>query len=152
MVSDAGMPGISDPACRAVRAAIHAGYIIEVIPGPSSVVTALAGSGLPVARFCFEGFLPRKTGARQKKLEEISEYTGTIIFFVGPHHLLKYIGEMIGVFGDRPACVARELTKIHEEYVRGKLSEIHARYQDRKVKGEITLCIAGAGVESNYFD
>jgi len=152
MVSDAGMPGISDPAFRAVRIAIQNGFEVLVIPGACAVVTALAGSGLPVDRFCFEGFLPRKSGARQKKMESISEYPGTVIYFIGPHHLVKYIEDMIAVFGDRPACVARELTKIHEEYTRGRLSEILEDYQSRKIKGEITLCVAGSGVESNYFD
>ena len=145
LVSDAGMPGISDPAFRAVRMAIEEGFTIEVIPGPSAVVTALAGSGLPVGRFAFEGFLPAKKGARKRRLTEVSDYSGTLIFFTGPHHLLRDLAEMEEHLGDRSACVARELSKVHEEYVRGTLSELAQRFADRRIRGEITFVVEGSG-------
>jgi len=144
LVTDAGTPGISDPAYRAVRLALEAGATVSVVPGPSAVTAALAGSGLPVDRFSFEGFLPRKAGNRARRLAEIAGYTGTLIFFVGPHHLPKYLTEMLEALGDRPACVARELTKLHEEFVRGSLGELAARYGNTAVKGEITLLVGGA--------
>ncbi len=143
VVSDAGTPGISDPAYRAVRKALEVGAIVTVIPGPTAVIAALVGSGLPVDRFCFEGFLPRKKGARRKRLEEAGRYPGTLIFFIGPHHLSRYLFEMYEVLGDRPACVARELTKLHEEYVRGALGELATIYSECSVRGEITLLVGG---------
>ena len=145
LVSDAGMPGISDPAFRAVRMAVDEGFIIEVIPGPSAVITALAGSGLATNRFSFEGFLPAKKGARRRRLEEMSDYRGSLIFFTGPHHLLRDLGEIREHLGERPACVARELTKIHEEYARGTLSELAERFSKVRIRGEMTLVIGGSG-------
>jgi len=152
LVSDAGMPGISDPAYKAVRAAVSGGYKIEVIPGPSAVITALVASGLPVDRFSFEGFLPRKKGARTRRLEEISTYGGSIIYYLGPHHLLKYFDEMKSVFGNRPVCVAREMTKIHEEYIRGNIAEVVRYFSNGKIRGEITLVVGGAALASDFFD
>ena len=143
LVTDAGMPGISDPAYLAVRTALDEGAGISVIPGPSAVTAALAGSGLPVDRFSFEGFLPRKAGNRRRRLTEVSAYPGTLIFFVGPHHLSRCLSEMLEILGDRPACVARELSKLHEEFVRGTLEELNLRYRDTAVRGEITLLVAG---------
>jgi 16S rRNA (cytidine1402-2'-O)-methyltransferase len=145
LVTDAGMPGISDPSYRAVRAALDAGAEVTVVPGPSAVTTALAGSGLPVDRFCFEGFLPRKRGKRLGRLEEMSGYPGTLIYFVGPHHLLRQLRETLEVMGDRSACVAREMTKLHEEFVRGRLSELVLEFESRRPRGEITLLVAGSG-------
>ena len=144
MVSDAGMPGISDPAFRAVRLAIEGGYRVEAVPGPSAVITALAASGLPVARFAFEGFLPLKKGARRRRIEEMAGYTGTLILFTGPHHLLRDLAELRDVLGDRPACVAREMTKLFEEYARGTLSELTAKFAAIPIRGEITLVVEGA--------
>ncbi len=152
LVSDAGMPGISDPAYKAVCAALRGGYSVEVIPGPSAVVTALVASGLPVARFSFEGFLPRKTGARSRRFDEMSTYSGSIVYYVGPHHLLKYLKEMIGIFGNRPVCVAREMTKMHEEYIRGSIAEVSEYFNGRKVRGEITLVVGGAALTPDFFD
>ena len=152
LVSDAGMPGISDPAYKAVNAAVRAGYGVEVIPGPSAVITALVASGLPVDRFAFEGFLPRKKGARTRRLEEISTYNGSIVYYMGPHHLLKYLEEMKNVIGNRPACVAREMTKMHEEYVRGTIAEVAEYFSNRKIRGEITLVVGGAALKSDFFD
>ncbi len=144
LVTDAGTPGISDPAFRAVRKALEIGALVTVVPGPSAVTAALAGSGLPVDRFSFEGFLPRKIGHRRRRLEEIAGYTGTLVFFAGPHHLARYLGEMLEILGNRPACVARELTKIHEEFVRGSLEVLYLMYKDSPVRGEITLLVGGA--------
>ena len=152
LVSDAGMPGISDPSFKAVRIALREGYRIEVIPGPTAVTTALVGSGLPVDRFAFEGFLPRKVGARKRKIEEMSSYSGSIVYFIGPHHLMKYLGEMHGVLGNRPVCIAREITKVHEEYIRGNITDIIGRFGDRKVRGEITLVVGGKELGEDYFD
>ena len=152
LVSDAGMPGISDPSFKAVRIAVREGFQIEVIPGPTAVTTALVGSGLPVDRFAFEGFPPRKIGARKRRLEEMSSYNGSIVYFIGPHHLQKYLGEMHGILGNRPVCVAREMTKVHEEYVRGNISDVIRRFGDRKVRGEITLVVGGKELGEDYFD
>jgi len=145
LVTDAGMPGVSDPSFRAVRAALEVGAEVTVVPGPSAVTTALAGSGLPVDRFCFEGFLPRKKGKRLARLREMAEYPGTLIYFVGPHHLLRQLRETAEVMGDRRACVARELTKLHEEYARGRLTELAEEFARRKPRGEITLLVEGRG-------
>ncbi len=152
LVSDAGMPGISDPSFKAVRIAVQEGFQIEVIPGPTAVTTALVGSGLPVDRFAFEGFLPRKIGARKRKIEEMSSYTGSIVYFIGPHHLLKYLGEIQGILGNRPVGIARELTKVHEEYIRGNISDVIRRFGDRKVRGEITIVVGGKELGEDYFD
>ncbi|MCD4702049.1 MAG: 16S rRNA (cytidine(1402)-2'-O)-methyltransferase [Candidatus Aegiribacteria sp.] len=152
LVSDAGMPGISDPAYKAVSSAVRGGHIVEVIPGPSAVITALVASGLPVDRFSFEGFLPRKKGARTHRLEEMFTYTGSIVYYIGPHHLLKYLEEMRSVFGNRPVCVAREMTKIHEEYVRGCIADVVENFSNRKIRGEITLVVGGAVLSSDFFD
>jgi 16S rRNA (cytidine1402-2'-O)-methyltransferase len=145
LVTDAGMPGVSDPSFRAVRAALEVGAEVTVVPGPSAVTTALAGSGLPVDRFCFEGFLPRKRGRRLSRLREMSEYPGTLVYFVGPHHLLRQLEETREVMGDRRACVARELTKMHEEFARGRLSALAEEFARRKPRGEITLLVEGSG-------
>lgn len=152
LVSDAGMPGISDPSFKAVRIALQDGYTVEVIPGPSAVVTALVGSGLPADRFCFEGFLPRKKGARERRLVEMSSYRGSIVYFIGPHHLLKYLREMKEILGDRPVCIAREMTKVHEEFIRGNISLIIEQLDGKKVRGEITLVVGGTEPAGDYFD
>lgn len=144
LVTDAGMPGVSDPCFRAVRLAVECGARVEVIPGPSAALTALVASGLPPDRFFFEGFLPRKPGQRVNRLGEISGLPHTIIFFVGPHHVSKVLADLLDVFGDRPACLAREMTKLHEEYIRGTVSEILAASNSRVLKGEITLVVGGA--------
>lgn len=144
MVSDAGTPGVSDPAYRAVQAAIEAGASVSVVPGPSAVTTALVASGLPTDRFAFEGFLPRKAGPRRTRILSMASYTGTLVFFAGPHHTGKLLAELQGFLGDRRCCVARELTKVHEEYVRGTLGELAERYAVTPPKGEVTILVAGA--------
>lgn len=152
LVSDAGMPGISDPAYRAVRAALGEGHQVTAVPGPTALVCALAASGLPTDRFAFEGFLPRKSGARTARLEEMSAYGGSIVYYLGPHHLLRYLEEMRRILGNRPVCVAREMTKLHEEYVRGTIETAAEHFAGKKVRGEITLVMGGAGVRSEIFD
>ncbi len=152
LVSDAGMPGISDPAYRAVRAALTGGFQVEAVPGPSAVICAVAASGLPTDRFSFEGFLPRKTGARSARLAEMSTYGGSLVYYVGPHHLLKYLEEMKDVLGNRPVCVARELTKLHQEFVRGSIEEVAEHFASGNVRGEITLVVGGAAMKPGFFD
>ena len=146
LISDAGMPGISDPGFLAVRAAKQAGFNVIVIPGPDAATTALVASGLPSDRYVFEGFLPHKKG-RQKRLQQLSEEERTIILYESPKRLVKLLGELVKYFGEeRLAAVARELTKTFEEVLRAPLSELQQNFSERdSVKGEIVVVIAGAG-------
>ncbi len=142
LVSDAGMPLISDPGYRLVRAAIDSGIRVEAVPGASAAATALAASGLPTDSFYFGGFLPAKSGQRLRALEALKDETATIIFYEAPHRIVETLGAVREVLGDRPVVVARELTKVHEEFLRGTASEIIAALAAREsVKGEITLLI-----------
>lgn len=144
VVSDAGMPTVSDPGYRVVVAAIAAGHTITVVPGPSAVLVALAASGLPTDRFCFEGFLPRKGEQRRRRLAELATEPRTMVFFEAPHRISEFLDDARGAFGeDRPAAVSRELTKTYEETKRGGLAELAAWAADG-VRGEITVVIAGA--------
>lgn len=144
VVSDAGMPTVSDPGYRVVVAAIAAGHRITVVPGPSAVLVALAASGLPTDRFCFEGFLPRKGEQRRRRLAELASESRTMVFFEAPHRLSEFLQDARGAFGDdRPASVSRELTKTYEETRRGGLAELAAWAADG-VRGEITVVVAGA--------
>jgi 16S rRNA (cytidine1402-2'-O)-methyltransferase len=143
VISDAGSPGISDPAYRVVRAAIEAGLEIEALPGPTSIIPALTASGLPTDRFHFEGFLPVKSGGRKKRLEVLKERHCTLIFFESPHRILKTLAAATEILGERPACLAREISKLHEQFLRGTLGEIQAELEKRTVKGELVLVIAG---------
>lgn len=144
VISDAGTPGISDPGFLIIREALKAGIETEALPGPAAFVPALVNSGLPCDRFVFEGFLPAKKG-RQTRLTELQDEKRTMIFYESPHRLSRTIRDLADVFGEtRQAVVARELTKIHEEYLRGELGELTAKYEDKKVKGEIVIIVAGA--------
>ena len=144
IVSDAGLPGISDPGYRVVQAAIAAGVRVIPIPGPSAVDTAIVASGLPTDSFLYAGFLPARSGQRIKTLEELAAEKATLVFYEAPHRLLRALQDALSVLGDRQAVVARELTKTHEEFLRGTLAEIHADLAAREsVKGEIVLLIAG---------
>ncbi|MEX5718218.1 16S rRNA (cytidine(1402)-2'-O)-methyltransferase [Geodermatophilus maliterrae] len=144
LLTDAGMPSVSDPGYTLVRAAIEAGVDVTSVPGPSAVTTALAVSGLPVDRFCFEGFLPRKGGERRSRLAELADERRTMVFFESPHRLADALRDAAAALGpDRAAAVCRELTKTHEEVRRGPLSELAAWAADG-VRGEITLVVAGA--------
>jgi len=144
LVTDAGMPSVSDPGYRLVAAAVAAGYRVTAVPGPSAVLTALAVSGLPVDRFCFEGFLPRKTGERARRLAELAGEPRTLVFFEAPHRTAEALAALAEAFGDgRRGAVCRELTKTYEEVVRGPLSELVAWAQG-EVRGEVTLVVEGA--------
>ena len=144
LVTDAGMPSVSDPGYRLVVAALDAGVDVIAVPGPSAVLTALAVSGLPVDRFCFEGFLPRKAGERGRRLAALATEQRTMVFFEAPHRTATALEAMVGAFGaDRPAAVCRELTKTHEEVRRGPLADLVAWAHDG-VRGEVTVVVAGA--------
>ncbi|GAA4534467.1 MULTISPECIES: 16S rRNA (cytidine(1402)-2'-O)-methyltransferase [Nonomuraea] len=143
VITDAGMPGVSDPGYRLTRLAVEAGVTVTALPGPSAVTTALAVSGLPSDRFCFEGFPPRKPGDRARRLEALAREERTMVFFEAPHRLAASLEAMAGAFGaDRPAAVCRELTKTYEEVRRGGLGEL-AAWAEAGVKGEITVVVAG---------
>lgn len=143
LVSDAGTPGISDPGFLLVRAAREAGLTVNCLPGPTAFVPALVNSGLPADRFVFEGFLPHKKG-RKTRIENLLEETRTMIFYESPHRLMKTLTQFSEVFGeDRLACVSRELTKVYEENIQGTLAELILYYQERPIKGEIVLTLAG---------
>lgn len=144
VVTDAGMPSVSDPGYRLVAAAIAAGVDVTAVPGPSAVLTALALSGLPVDRFTFEGFLPRKPGERAKRFAELAKEQRTMIFFEAPHRLAASLKDMADGFGaDRRTAVCRELTKTYEEVKRGTAAEL-AEWAADGVRGEITVVVAGA--------
>ncbi|MDP9864962.1 MULTISPECIES: 16S rRNA (cytidine(1402)-2'-O)-methyltransferase [Streptosporangium] len=143
VITDAGMPGVSDPGYRLTSLAVEAGITVTSLPGPSAVTTALAVSGLPSDRFCFEGFLPRKPGERARRLDGLAREERTMVFFEAPHRLAAGLGAMAETFGaDRPAAVCRELTKTYEEVRRGGLGEL-AEWAAKGVKGEITVVVAG---------
>jgi 16S rRNA (cytidine1402-2'-O)-methyltransferase len=146
LATNAGMPSISDPGYRLVAAALEAGAKVVALPGPSAVPTALAASGLAVDRFAFLGFVPKKPGAREKFLADAAARSETVIFFESPERLAGTLAEAAGAFGpERRAVVARELSKLHEEYARGKLAELAARFEAQPPKGEITVLVAGRG-------
>ncbi len=144
VVSDAGTPLVSDPGYQIVQAAIACGMQIVPIPGPSAFLLALVGSALPCDRFVFEGFLPDRQKTRRKKLEGLKDERRTIIFYVAPHDLMNALELVHSILGDRQACLARELTKLHEEFLRGTMSEIIGKVSERGVRGEYVLVIAGA--------
>jgi 16S rRNA (cytidine1402-2'-O)-methyltransferase len=145
LVSDAGTPLISDPGYRLVRAAIGANISVVSIPGPSAVIGALAASGLPTDSFRFCGFLPPKSGPRRKILEQLKHETCTLIFYEAPHRILDALGDVVAMMGARNVVIARELTKLHEEFLRGIADEVRAKLAARPaIKGEITLLIGKA--------
>lgn len=148
LLTDAGMPLVSDPGYRIVRAAIDAGIRVTCVPGPSALTAALAVGGLPVERFCFEGFLPRRAAERRRRLTELAAETRTMVFFEAPHRIFATLTDMAKAFGPgRAAVVCRELTKEHEEIRRGTLQEL-AQWAQSGVRGELTLLVAGATEES----
>ena len=152
LVSDAGMPGISDPGERVVRRVVDAGHSVVVVPGPSAPVAAVAVSGLATDRWCMEGFLPRKGSARSDRLAELAVEERTMVLFESPHRLAATLGEMVRVVGpDRRAVVAREITKLHEEFVRGTVAELAERFAEPP-KGEIVLVLEGAPPPSEVGD
>jgi 16S rRNA (cytidine1402-2'-O)-methyltransferase len=144
LVTDGGMPSVSDPGYRLVSAAVAAGVPVTAVPGPSAVTTALALSGLPSDRFCFEGFLPRRPGERRRALEALRDERRTLVLFEAPHRLAATLADAAGILGqDRPAAACREMTKTYEEVRRGTLAELAAWAADG-VRGEITLVVGGA--------
>jgi 16S rRNA (cytidine1402-2'-O)-methyltransferase len=146
LATDAVMPSVSDPGYRLVAAAVAAGVPVTVVPGPSAVLAALAVSGLPVDRFCFEGFLPRKAGERARRLAGLADEERTLVFFEAPHRTATALAAMAEAFGPaRPAAVCRELTKTHEEVRRGGLGEL-ADWAAGGVRGEVTVVVSGAVV------
>ncbi len=144
LVTDAGMPGLSDPGYRLVRACVEQGVPIEVVPGPTASVSALAISGLPPARFVFEGFLPRKSGERRRRLEELKDEPRTLVIYESPHRIEALLTDAADVLGSRSAALVRELTKMHEEVRRGPLPELLAGVRSEPPRGEIVLVVEGA--------
>ena len=145
VVTDAGMPGISDPGERLVSAVVRAGLTVEVVPGPSAGVAALVGSGLPTGRYVFEGFLPRKAGARAERLAELVDERRTLVFYEAPHRIDKTLADLAAAFGpDRRVVVARELTKLYEEFWRGSLAEAASWAAETPPRGEIAIVLDGA--------
>ncbi len=143
VVSDAGTPGISDPGFLVVREAVRAGVEVTCLPGATAFVPALVASGLPCDKFCFEGFLPQKKG-RQTRLAQLSEEPRTMVFYESPHRVLKALQQFVEVFGpERPAAVCRELSKIHEECVRGTLTELLAHFTENEPRGEFVIIVGG---------
>lgn len=144
LVSDAGTPGISDPGFLLVRTCVEEGIEVETLPGATAFVPAVVSSGCPCDRFCFEGFLPVKKG-RQTRLQELSEETRTMIFYESPHRLVKTLEQFAEFFGPERGCsVAREISKIHEEHMRGTLSEVAQWYREHEPRGEIVIVVEGA--------
>lgn len=147
VISDAGTPGISDPGFLVARAAVQAGIQVIALPGPTAFVPALVSSGLPCDRFAFEGFLPPKKG-RQTRLEVLQEETRTMIFYESPHRVVKTLAQFIEFYGaERQVAVCREISKVHEECVRGTLEEVLGHFQEVEPRGEFVIILAGAEVE-----
>jgi 16S rRNA (cytidine1402-2'-O)-methyltransferase len=153
LVSDAGTPLISDPGYRVVHEAVGKGYLVVPLPGASAALAALAASGLPTDQFRFIGFLPPKAGARRRMLQSLTAETATVIAYESPHRILESLGDMAEIFGARPLVLARELTKLHEEFLRGPAAVILEELERRgSVKGEITLVIGRAEAQSEIAD
>jgi 16S rRNA (cytidine1402-2'-O)-methyltransferase len=144
LVSDAGMPLVSDPGHRLVTLCVRHHIAVVPIPGPSALLASLSASGLPNEEFLFVGFLPARSGERRRALERLRIEDRTVIFYEAPHRIAECIADAREILGDRPACVAREVTKLHEEFLRGKLSEIATSLEERPARGEITLLIGPA--------
>ena len=143
LVSDAGTPGISDPGFRLIRTAIDNQISVIPIPGPSAVIAALSVSGLPTDAFLFRGFLPHKSKKKRDLLNELKEARETLVFYESPHRILETLKDILEILGDREMVLTRELTKIYEEILRGKVGEIQTQIGERQLKGEITLVVSG---------
>lgn len=147
LVSDAGMPGISDPGAIVIEAAVEAGYRVVPVPGPTALIAALVGSGLAMDRFVFEGFLPRGERRRRERLELLSADERTLLFYEAPHRLLGTLKAMVSPFGaERSVVIARELTKVHESFVRGRLAEVIDHFTAKPPRGECVIVVAGRSV------
>lgn len=157
LVTDAGMPAVSDPGYHLITGALEAGVAVDVIPGPSAVLTALVASGLPTARFAFEGFLPRKDGDRRRRLQALAADERTLVFFEAANRVAGTLAALLEAFGPRRAALARELTKLHEEVVRGTLPELVRQLAEQvgggeAVRGEITLVVEGAAPSAGVLE
>jgi len=148
LVSDAGTPLLSDPGYRLVREAIKAAIPVVPLPGPSAMTALLSVSGLATDRFVFEGFLPARRGERRERLGALREEKRTMVFYEAPHRLKESLGDLLEILGDREAVMGREITKIHEEFLRGRLSEMRARVESEEPRGEITLAVGGSEGEA----
>lgn len=152
LVTDAGMPGISDPGEDLVRLAVEAGVTVVPVPGPTAFVTALVGSGLPTGSFAFEGFLPTKNKDRRAALERLKGERRTFVLYEAPHRLMETLEDLREALGDRPMTAARELTKLHEEFVRGTPAELIAHFEARAPRGEFVLVVHGAPEQAVVID
>ncbi len=152
LVSEAGMPGLSDPGYRLVNAAIESGFRVIPVPGPSAAVAALVSSGLPTDNFLFLGFLPRQQQARRTALAEVTRLPYTLVLYEAPHRLLAALSDMQEILGDRQLCVGRELTKLHEEMWRGSISQALAYFSQGKIRGEVSLVVSGASDDIDRWD
>jgi 16S rRNA (cytidine1402-2'-O)-methyltransferase len=148
LVSDAGTPAINDPGYELVKAALEAGHAVSPVPGPSAPIAALAASGLPTDSFLYLGYLPRKSSERRDFVGQVSNLTYTLIFFETPHRLRESLVDLEVVLGDRQICAAREISKVHEEFVRGRISEVRAHFTAHEPRGEFVLVVAGQTVVS----
>jgi len=144
LLCDAGTPMISDPGYRLVIESIRVGVQVIPLPGPSAVIAALSAAGLPTDRFGFEGFLPAKKSERRSTLESLKEDTRTLIFYEAPHRLKETLADMADIFGNREIAIGREISKVHEEFLRGAMRELIAKLEQQNVRGEITLIVQGA--------
>lgn len=142
LITDAGMPGLSDPGARLIRACIERNLPYAIIPGVSAILTGLVGSGFPLEQFCYRGFLPVKSGGRERELRDAAERKETSVFFESPHRINKTLAACAAIMPERPLCVARELTKKFEEFRRGTAAELLAHYEAHPARGEITLLIS----------
>jgi 16S rRNA (cytidine1402-2'-O)-methyltransferase len=149
LISDAGTPGLSDPGYELIRAALERGHAIVPLPGATAAITALVASGLPTDSFVFVGFLPRKAGERRRMLEDVQAERRTLIFYEAPHRVAETLADMLAVFGNRSMCVARELTKLHEEIWRGSIAAALQHFGG-EVLGEFVLVVAGAPEEERW--
>ena len=143
LVSDAGTPAINDPGYELVKAALEAGYTVSPVPGPSAPIAALAASGLPTDSFLYLGYLPRKGSERKEFVGRVTNSPYTLIFFETPHRLLEALLDLENVLGDRPMCAAREMSKVHEEFVRGRISQVRAHFTEHEPRGEFVLVVSG---------
>ncbi len=150
LITDAGSPGISDPGERLVAEALERGVSVVPVPGPTALVAALSASGLPTGRFHFLGFLPRKGPERRAMLEEVAQLSATLVLYESPRRLGETLADLLEAWGDRRACVARELTKVHEEFVRALLSELAARYAAEEPRGEVVVLVEGRTGERRW--
>jgi 16S rRNA (cytidine1402-2'-O)-methyltransferase len=147
LVSDAGTPGISDPGYRLIRSAVLAGIHVTPVPGPSALIAALSAAALPTDRFVFEGFLPEKTNQRRERLRALHDERRTLVFYEAPHRLKDSLEDLKTILGDRSVVIARELSKVHEEFMRGSIDETSDRIADREIHGEVVIVVEGSAGE-----